>query len=373
MSTPNNLITAAEAYTHLPYVYGAKGPDAYDCSGLITQAMADVGVEFPHGSSFQIDAVAKPLLPGDAVHTRGALLYRPGHVAISRGDGTTIEARNPTDGIGTFSANGRGWTRAGLLPVIGESMSQLINRALTRAGNSVGKGSAYSGMCEKFVRSCYGFTAKHASARIAWEKSGGKHHGDMNAPAGVPVFWDILSGRNAPYDHIAISIGGGWCISTSAGPGGTVAKVRISDLTRRWGMKYRGWAEIYHGVRVYNAPKPAPTTPARVKPKIARLRLDGDFGPITIKALQKFLWWYGSHYLGRIDGKFGHLTVKGLQRYLRAGGRYRGWIDGDFGHMTVRALQNHLTHHGHYRGRIDGQFGPMTVRALQDYLNRTMA
>lgn len=375
MSTPNDLIAAMRRYEDEEYVWGGKDPKrdgGLDCSGIITLAMKDVGVDFPHGSWFQInEGIVKKLSVGDAIHTRGALLYRPGHVAISQGDGTTYEARNERQDIGSFSAQGRGWTRAGLLPVIGETMAQLTARALANARASIGKGGSYSGMCEKFVRTCFGFTAKYASAKIAWDHAGGKHHGDYNAPAGVPVFWDITSGKNVKYDHIALSVGGGYCVSTSAGKGGTVALVSIRDLTRRWGMTYRGWAEVYHGIRVYKAAAPKPK-PAPKPITIKRLRVDGDFATLSVKALQLFLKRYGGHYLGYIDGHMGPLTIKGLQRYLKAGGRYKGRIDGKLGPMTVKALQEHLKHHGHYKGWVDGQFGPMTRRAFQDYLNRTM-
>jgi hypothetical protein len=51
-----------------------------------------------------------------ALRTRGALLFRPGHVAISLGDGRTIEARGRNYGVNIFPANGRGWTAGALIP-----------------------------------------------------------------------------------------------------------------------------------------------------------------------------------------------------------------------------------------------------------------
>src|SRR5690606_34432020 len=104
-----------------------------------------------------------------------------------------------------------------------------VTERARRAAGAVGKGSEFAGMCEKFTRGHFGFPARYGSAKLAYQasKRDGKVHVDYDAPAGVPVFWDILSGKNAPYDHVAISVGGGYCISTSAGPGGTVAKVSI--------------------------------------------------------------------------------------------------------------------------------------------------
>jgi len=54
--------------------------------------------------------------------TRGALLFRidegpsNDHVAISLGDGKTIEARGAAYGVNVFSVAGRRWTHGGLIP-----------------------------------------------------------------------------------------------------------------------------------------------------------------------------------------------------------------------------------------------------------------
>ena len=50
------------------------------------------------------------------MNTRGALLYKPGHIGISLGDGRSVEARNPTDGVGIFRAADIAWTQGGLVP-----------------------------------------------------------------------------------------------------------------------------------------------------------------------------------------------------------------------------------------------------------------
>lgn len=103
------------------YVYGAEAspsndnPRAFDCSELVEWAARRAGVSFPDGSGAQIDA-ARPMSVAEALRTPGALLYKPGHIAISLGDGRTIEARGRRYGVGIFDANGRGWTRAGTIP-----------------------------------------------------------------------------------------------------------------------------------------------------------------------------------------------------------------------------------------------------------------
>lgn len=103
------------------YVFGTEvsmndpSPRRFDCSELVEWAAHQAGVRVPDGSANQI-AAARPMSVEQALRTPGALLYRPGHIAISLGDGRTIEAKGHDYGVGIFSANGRGWTRAGMIP-----------------------------------------------------------------------------------------------------------------------------------------------------------------------------------------------------------------------------------------------------------------
>ena len=57
----------------------------------------------------------EPMPVQEALRTPGALLFRPGHVAISLGDGRTIEARGRRYGVGIFDGAGR-FTHAGWPP-----------------------------------------------------------------------------------------------------------------------------------------------------------------------------------------------------------------------------------------------------------------
>ena len=102
------------------YIYGAEAnprdadPDAFDCSELVEWAAARVGVRFVDGSSNQLARVRR-ISVEQGIRTRGALLFHPGHVAISLGDGRTIEAANRNYGVRVLSARGR-FTAAGLIP-----------------------------------------------------------------------------------------------------------------------------------------------------------------------------------------------------------------------------------------------------------------
>jgi cell wall-associated NlpC family hydrolase len=86
------------AYSKLgsPYVWGATGPDAFDCSGLVQAAYRSAGVSLPRTTYAQIGAgrrVARSeLLPGDLVFFYSGI----SHVGIYVGNGQMIHAPNPS-------------------------------------------------------------------------------------------------------------------------------------------------------------------------------------------------------------------------------------------------------------------------------------
>ena len=80
-----------------PYVYGAEGPDAWDCSGLTMTAWAQAGVSLPRSSSAQIGVGTRvsysQLQPGDLV-----FFYNPiSHVGIYAGNDQVVHATHPGD------------------------------------------------------------------------------------------------------------------------------------------------------------------------------------------------------------------------------------------------------------------------------------
>lgn len=78
-----------------PYVWGAEGPDSFDCSGLTSQAWATAGRPVPRTSQEQWKQLPKvpvsSLRPGDLV------IYFPKatHVALYIGDGLVVQAPRP--------------------------------------------------------------------------------------------------------------------------------------------------------------------------------------------------------------------------------------------------------------------------------------
>jgi len=88
-------IAYARAQLGKPYVYGATGPDAFDCSGLVMAAWQAAGVSIPRTSEQQwadLPHVSTPE-PGDLVfYTGSSIDPPPGHVTMYLGGGQMIEA-----------------------------------------------------------------------------------------------------------------------------------------------------------------------------------------------------------------------------------------------------------------------------------------
>ncbi|MGW7519289.1 NlpC/P60 family protein [Streptomyces sp. NPDC054796] len=78
-----------------PYVWGATGPDAYDCSGLTQAAWKAAGVSLPRTTYTQIEAGRRiprsGLAPGDLVFFYGSV----SHVGLYIGEGRMIHAPRP--------------------------------------------------------------------------------------------------------------------------------------------------------------------------------------------------------------------------------------------------------------------------------------
>jgi cell wall-associated NlpC family hydrolase len=91
-------VAAAESVIGAPYVFGAAGPDAFDCSGLTSWAWAQAGVSIPHSASAQYTSLPRvPLsdvVPGDIIYYGN---FGP-HVAIYVGGGQIVHARHPGPG-----------------------------------------------------------------------------------------------------------------------------------------------------------------------------------------------------------------------------------------------------------------------------------
>ncbi|MBO4275073.1 glycoside hydrolase [Microbispora triticiradicis] len=85
-------IKVARKHLGDPYVWGATGPRAFDCSGLVQFAWRKAGVKIPRTTWSMLSAVKKKvslarLKPGDLIFTSGG-----GHVGMYIGNKKVINA-----------------------------------------------------------------------------------------------------------------------------------------------------------------------------------------------------------------------------------------------------------------------------------------
>lgn len=103
--TPVEFVSYCNQFVGLPYIWGADGPDAYDCSGLVQKLLARLALDPPNDQSaaelhryFSAPnagiAIPRPML--------GALAFfgkprRIGHVGFCLDDIQMIEAAGGND------------------------------------------------------------------------------------------------------------------------------------------------------------------------------------------------------------------------------------------------------------------------------------
>jgi cell wall-associated NlpC family hydrolase len=92
-------VRTALAQVGKPYVYGAAGPNAFDCSGLTMFAWGAAGVSLSHNSAAQMGegtpVSESQLQPGDLVFYYSSV----SHVGMYIGNGMIVNAENPSTGV----------------------------------------------------------------------------------------------------------------------------------------------------------------------------------------------------------------------------------------------------------------------------------
>lgn len=87
-----DVIPAARTAIGRPYAWGATGPTAFDCSGLVVWAYQQIGVAVPRTSQ-ALAAGGQPVDP-DQLEPGDVVTFYPGatHAALYAGDGMVIHA-----------------------------------------------------------------------------------------------------------------------------------------------------------------------------------------------------------------------------------------------------------------------------------------
>ena len=87
----SSVLEEAARHAGAPYIYGAAGPAAFDCSGFTSYVYGRLGIALPHNSDAQYAVTrhvpASQAVPGDLIFVEGL-----GHVAIYAGGGMMWDA-----------------------------------------------------------------------------------------------------------------------------------------------------------------------------------------------------------------------------------------------------------------------------------------
>src|SRR5439155_13491856 len=90
-----------------PYVWGASGPNSFDCSGLVMYVFAQIGIALPHSSYAQagmgVAVDYNDLQPGDLVFFNGN-----SHVGIYIGGGNMVHAPHTGASVTVISISQHG-------------------------------------------------------------------------------------------------------------------------------------------------------------------------------------------------------------------------------------------------------------------------
>ncbi|MGL4741730.1 MAG: NlpC/P60 family protein, partial [Sarcina sp.] len=97
-SKRQEIVNEAKKHIGKPYVYGATGPNSFDCSGLTQYVYKQVGHSLDRTTQQQVkngsEVSKEQLLPGDLVFTEGSKT-NPTHVGIYIGNNKMIHCPKP--------------------------------------------------------------------------------------------------------------------------------------------------------------------------------------------------------------------------------------------------------------------------------------
>ena len=106
----SSMVSYAMQFVGCSYVYGAAGPNSFDCSGFTQYVYAHFGKSIPRSSASQYASCSKisksSLQPGDLVFfSNSSSGGSVGHVGIYIGDGQMVHAANRKSGVCVASIN----------------------------------------------------------------------------------------------------------------------------------------------------------------------------------------------------------------------------------------------------------------------------
>ncbi|ATE64944.1 C40 family peptidase [Rhizorhabdus dicambivorans] len=84
-------VTVAESFLGMPYLWGGRGADGIDCSGLVQAALGACGISAPRDTDMQREMLGTAL-PEEARLRRGDIVNFPGHVGLMVDENNLLHA-----------------------------------------------------------------------------------------------------------------------------------------------------------------------------------------------------------------------------------------------------------------------------------------
>lgn len=91
-------VAVAELFLGMPYLWGGRGADGIDCSGLVQVAFAAAGIEAPRDTDMQRESLGKKL-PDKTRLRRGDIVNFPGHAGLMVDENRLIHANSHWMGV----------------------------------------------------------------------------------------------------------------------------------------------------------------------------------------------------------------------------------------------------------------------------------
>lgn len=185
------------------------------------------------------------------------------------------------------------------------------------------------GQCLATTRQYWNVPSKWGTAALSYEHAAHKHGAasGTDVPRGAPVWW---TGGSDGAGHVAISIGGGLCLSTDWKEPGRIDVARIDDITSHWGLDFKGWTREINDVVVWKPRAPVATVSlANLKP--------GKRNADVLK-LKKRLHAKDYHGFILLSSKFGNGTKHAYAQYQRNLGFTGNAADGVPGELSLKKL-----------------------------------
>ncbi|NQU61821.1 MAG: C40 family peptidase [Rhodospirillales bacterium] len=100
-----DFVATASVFSRTPYLWGGRGGQGIDCSGLIQVALGAAGIDCPRDSDQQAEAIGVDVdVPEDGLGLEpGDIVFFPGHVGIHLGSGAFLHASSAEMMVATHS------------------------------------------------------------------------------------------------------------------------------------------------------------------------------------------------------------------------------------------------------------------------------